>query len=168
MTSLGIFQPQTYLHVIPSSRGRRGRHQGSSGVDERTDDCGEGSEPPARGRLGGRGREKQQRILRHAALELRDEQSQRELPTIGEAGGGAAAAVWGSQPLHSQLLHDLSCKIPISRRKIKLLRMTNSRRATQHLNLLQICDARLASFPFSILPLLHHKFVFSITNLCNS
>ncbi len=56
--------------------------------------------------------------------------------------------LWRSQKLHSQLLHlNLLCKTTLSRLMIKRLRMTNFRRAKQHSNLCQICDANAASLP---------------------
>ncbi len=70
-----------------------------------------------------------------------------------------SSSIWRSQLLHSQLLHDLSCKFTTKIATIKLLRMTNIRRARQHLYLCQICNAKGAIFPLSLSPFLHYKFM---------
>ncbi|CAD7968627.1 unnamed protein product [Amoebophrya sp. A120] len=54
---------------------------------------------------------------------------------------------------------NLSCKTTIIIHKIKLLRMTNLRRAKHHLNLREICNAIFAIFPLWLLPFLHYSFV---------
>ncbi len=52
---------------------------------------------------------------------------------------------------------DLSCKVAFRIDSIKLLSMTNFQRAKQAGNRCQICHARRARFPLSLLPFLHHK-----------
>ncbi len=69
--------------------------------------------------------------------------------------------IWCSQLLHSRMLHDLSCKFTtkIATIGIELLRITNIRRAKQHANLCQICNAKGAILSLSLSPFLHYKFM---------